>query len=254
MSVNEIAARLFAGWEDGLLRSCLQGHMGRVSVHGGESALAQGGDFCFLAGTPCRELVEQASAPILVPRDEDWARMIQAVLGDQARRFTRYATKQNPGAFRPPHLEALAARLPDGCTLASIGAELVPALMAEDWSRDLCGNFRDGADFARRGLGVAALREGRPVAGASSYCVFDGGIEVEIDTRPDCRRQGLAAACGARLILDCLDRGLYPDWDAHTEISLHLAQRLGYELDHPYPAYWVEKNCRGAQVSSPSRK
>ena len=39
------------------------------------------------------------------------------------------------------------------------------------------------------------------MAGASSYTVYDGGIEIEIDTRPDVRRLGLALACGARLIL-----------------------------------------------------
>ena len=32
--------------------------------------------------------------------------------------------------------------------------------MSQPWSRDLCGNFQDGADFARRGLGVLALRDG----------------------------------------------------------------------------------------------
>ncbi len=241
MDVNHTAARLFSGWEDGLLFSCLQGHMGQIIAHGADSALARAGDFCFLAGAPCRELVEQAPAPLLVPRDEGWAEMIEAVLGDRARRFTRYATQKNPGNFDRARLERLAPSLPQGDIMLPIGAELVPALMAEVWSRDLCGNFQDGADFVRRGLGVAVLREGRPAAGAASYCVYDGGIEIEIDTRPDCRRQGLAAACGARLILDCLDRGLYPGWDAHTEISLHLAQRLGYTLDRPYPAYWVEE-------------
>ena len=31
------------------------------------------------------------------------------------------------------------------------------------------------------------------------------------------RNRGLASACGAALILECLERGLYPSWDAHTE-------------------------------------
>lgn len=78
---------------------------------------------------------------------------------------------------------------------------------------------------------------GTPVAGASSYTVYRGGIEIEIDTRVDFRRQGLATACGARLILDCLDCGLYPSWDAHSRASLALSKKLGYKLDRPYPAY-----------------
>ena len=82
---------------------------------------------------------------------------------------------------------------------------------------------------------VAALYQGTPVAGASSYTVYRGGIEI--DTRVDFRRQGLATACGARLILNCLERGLYPSWDAHSRASLSLAEKLGYKLDRPYPAY-----------------
>lgn len=115
-----------------------------------------------------------------------------------------------------------------------------PALMAQDWSRDLCGNFADGADFAGRGIGTVVLWEGRPVAGAASYAVCEGEIEIEIDTAPQFRRRGLAAVCGARLILNCLDRGLYPCWDAHDRRSLALAEKLGYRLLRPYTAYWVE--------------
>ena len=96
-------------------------------------------------------------------------------------------------------------------------------------SHDLCSQFADYADYERRGIGVAALYQGTPVAGASSYTVYRGGIEIEIDTRVDFRRQGLATACGARLILNCLERGLYPSWDAHSRASLSLAEKLGYK-------------------------
>ena len=42
------AAPLFAGWEKGMILSCLQGHMGQVRTGGGhppESALCAIGDF-----------------------------------------------------------------------------------------------------------------------------------------------------------------------------------------------------------------
>ena len=85
---------------------------------------------------------------------------------------------------------------------------------------------------------------GLPLAGAASYAVCDGAIEIEIDTRPDFRRLGLATACGGKLILECLQRGLYPGWDAHDRRSLALAEKLGYRLAHPYTAYWVEEKVR----------
>lgn len=85
-----------------------------------------------------------------------------------------------------------------------------------------------------------ALHGGKIVSGASSYTVYPGGIEIEVDTRPDYRRRGLARACAARLILDCLNRSLYPSWDAHSQASLALAQQLGYLLDRPYPVYEID--------------
>lgn len=71
--------------------------------------------------------------------------------------------------------------------------------------------------------------------------MYDGGIEIEIDTRQDYRRKGLALACGARLILECVKRDLYPSWDAHNKGSVALSQRLGYHFDKEYTAYEVSR-------------
>ena len=51
------------------------------------------------------------------------------------------------------------------------------------------------------------------------------------------------AACSA-LILRCLGEGLYPSWDAANMASVCLAEKLGYELDHPYTAYAVSAHKR----------
>lgn len=40
------------------------------------------------------------------------------------------------------------------------------------------------------------------------------------------------------LIYSCL-QNLYPSWDAQNIISVHLAEKLGYEYDHEYTAYEV---------------
>ena len=86
---------------------------------------------------------------------------------------------------------------------------------------------------------MVVLYEGTVVSGASSYVHFRDGIEIEIDTREDFRRKGLAAACGARLVRECMERGLYPSWDAQNRWSVALAQKLGYHFDKEYDAYEV---------------
>ena len=77
--VHKIAP-FFSGWEETLIWSCLQGCMGYALVDDHESPTAAQivvGDFCFFAGTPSTELVEQAAAPILVPRNEKWGTLVE---------------------------------------------------------------------------------------------------------------------------------------------------------------------------------
>ena len=51
--------------------------------------------------------------------------------------------------------------------------------------------------------------------------------------------KGLAYACGAKLILECLEEGLYPSWDAQNKWSVALAEKLGYHFSHEYVAYEI---------------
>lgn len=74
------------------------------------------------------------------------------------------------------------------------------------------------------------------MSGASSYSRYQEGIEIEIDTREDYRRKGFASVCGAKLILECLKRNLYPSWDAQNKASVSLAEKLGYHYSHIYTA------------------
>lgn len=68
------------------------------------------------------------------------------------------------------------------------------------------------------------------VCGASSYTVYDKVIKIEIDTKKDYRRKGLALVCASKLILECLNRELYPSWDAANRESVALAEKLGYHF------------------------
>ena len=45
-------------------------------------------------------------------------------------------------------------------------------------------------------------------------------------------------------ILLCLEEGLYPSWDAQNMLSVHLAEKLGYEFDHEYTVYEVASDER----------
>ena len=83
------------------------------------------------------------------------------------------------------------------------------------------------------------MKEGEPIAGASSYSSYMQGIEITIRTREEYQRQGLACICAARLILECMQRELYPSWDAANTKSVALSEKLGYHFDKEYVAYRV---------------
>lgn len=248
-------AALFDGWEETMIWSCLQGHMGSLTAAGQEPEYAARitvGDFSFFAGTANESLVRTAVSPILVPRTPDWSRMIEAVWGERVFRAYRYATQKNTDGFSRNHLEALVRAVPEGYEIKRIDRSLYDELLRHDWSRDLCSQFLSAEDYLSRGIGFAVLNRGSAVAGASSYTIYTGGIEIEIDTDAAHRRQGLAAGCGARLILECLDRGIYPSWDAHNLRSLALAEKLGYRRGSPYPVYIVNGSALTVQDAEPS--
>lgn len=241
----DMAALLFSGRREVMIDACLQGGMGCVygTAGGMDSAAAVLGDFCFLAGKPEERLIAWDYGRqylLLAPPDAAWRELIKKVLGDRAREHTRYAIKKEGDCFDPGRLRTLTETLPAGITLSRIHGELYGACLKEEWSRDLVSCFPSCEAYEAMGLGVAALRGNELLAGASSYARSRDAIEIEIDTREDMRNWGLASACGAALILECLERGLYPSWNAHTEISAALAEKLGYHVSHPYVVYEVE--------------
>lgn len=157
----------------------------------------------------------------------------------QARRVTRYATEKTGMLFDRTRLARLAARL---CPVGpALSREYNPlsTVFGQSLEPGSGGPVSHPCGLCPPRSGDGGPPPGRLVAGAASYSRYRGGIEVEVDTHPACRGQGLATAASAALLLACLDRGLYPSWDAHTRQSLALAEKLGYRYSHAYPAYEV---------------
>lgn len=239
---------LFSGWQETCIWSALQDIMGDIYAEDCKqpnAAMVILGDFCFFAGEPSRELVAfkpetfQKDFIIMVPENQAWAALIEEHYREKAEKTTRYAIHKNQGDFNKNQLEQAVADFPEGCQLKMIDRALYDRCLSEEWSRDFVSNYRDYAMFEKLGLGVVMINStsNEIIAGASSYSTYNGGIEIEIVTREDHRRKGLAYRCAAKLILECLNRNLYPSWDARTRISVALAEKLGYKFSHEYVAY-----------------
>ncbi len=245
ISDTQTVSALFDGWEETLIWSCLQGIMGKIyadNQHHPTAAMAVLGDFTFFAGKPNAELVSYKPDActrdfmIMVPQNEAWKTMIVRVYENKTHLVSRYAIKKEPNIFDRKKLEGAVSSLPDEYTLCMIDELLYHRCKAEAWSADLVSQFQGYEEYRRLGLGAVILRNNAIVSGASSYSRYREGIEIEIDTRDGYRQKGLAYVCGAKLILECLNRNLYPSWDAQNRISVALAKKLGYHYSHAYDA------------------
>ena len=203
------------------------------------SAMAYVGCFTFYAGVPDKELVK--SKPdgfvIMTPQNEKWADCIEECFPD-AKKVSRYAIKKDT-RFDKDLLHKLMDKLPEGYELRDIDENIYDMCLSDPVTRDFVSSFESKGKYLDIGRGVVVIKSGRIVAGASSFARYNEGIEIEVDTAAEERRKGLATAASAALILQCLDEGLYPSWDAQNMNSVHLAEKLGYEYDHEYTVYEV---------------
>lgn len=236
------AEELFAGWNETLIISCLQKVMGKIYVTDPENpqaALAYVGCFGFYAGTPDRELVmnKPEGFVIMISQDDAWARLIEECY-PSAEKVTRYAIKKDT-VFDPVRLQSNLKMLPDRYELKRIDADIYDQCTKNPATADFVSAFESKEKYLQIGRGMVITKDGQIVSGASSYTRYKEGIEIEVDTIKSERRKHLATIACSALILNCLEEGLYPSWDAQNIHSVHLAEKLGYELDHKYTAYEV---------------
>ena len=244
---TEKATALFEGWSETLIWSCLQRVMGKIFVTDLEkphSALAFVGCFAFYGGEPDRELVmyKPAGFVIMTPQNEAWASLIEECW-PSAKKETRFSIRKDT-QFDIPVLKKMAETIPEGYELQRIDAEIYDRCLLNPLTCDFVSCFTSKEQYLELGRGMVLLKDGRIVSGASSYTRYKEGIEIEVDTVSEERRKGLAKVVSAALILQCLEEGLYPSWDAQNMISVHLAEKLGYELDHEYMVYEVASDER----------
>lgn len=69
------------------------------------------------------------------------------------------------------------------------------------------------------------------------FVYLDGEIELDVSTKEPHRGKKLASACVARMLRDCMERGIMVHWDAQNDVSRHLAEKFGFEAEGAYSVY-----------------
>ena len=185
-----------------------------------EEAIVIAADFCYLLGMikhpdEIKQILEtNAQYKIINPCGEQWNTFLNEYLSEKLHSYKRYATKYEPDVFDKNHLKQLVDRVTSEYDIKSIDKDIYNEVLNIDWAADGCCFYRSYEDFREKGLGYVAYKDGQLICIASSYNTYKSSIGVTIGTVEAQRRKGIAAACAASLILECLERGIYPAWEA----------------------------------------
>lgn len=232
-----------------LVQGAVEGDMGQVWVPVLENpgyCLIHHGDFSFLVGIAPNsreslelkeQLLESCSRDFITPSDKRWGAWLDENFAGEFRLIARYALKKDKHNFETEKLLRYVSQVPKEIKIKKIDEKIYELVLKEEWSRDFCSSFQDADRFLADGLGYVAMKGSKVLSGCSAYGSSEGMMEVQVETRKDCQRKGLGLACSAKFILECLERGIYPNWDAANIQSVGLAEKLGYVFDREYIVY-----------------
>ena len=187
--------------------------------------------FVYLDGKPDREsgtaLKENYTARPLVCLTDAWEAYVREQFPGAAV-YTRYMMKPAK-RFRIPESMALS----EGYRLSRMDGE---TFSRHPFSHG--ANYASYDAFRAEGSGAAVYHGGEIVSAASSFLSLDGEVELDVSTKEEHRGKGLAGACVAMMLQDCMDRNITVHWDAQNAASGHLAEKFGFEQETAYPVYW----------------
>jgi GNAT superfamily N-acetyltransferase len=242
-------APLFGGIEDSMVTAYLQGYMGDAYVRtarGPAAAVIISGEYSFWGGDSSSAdadhllshffdvNADESSVGIFADSDPAWEHALLSHNENHPEAVPRFRIAQKDYDFDPDLLQTYIDALPPGFEMVRFDTDIYAAAMSADWSKEFCETFDSADDYLRRGFGFAVLHNGAFVSGTSTMTVYDGGAELQVATREDYRRKGLALPCAAAMVKECAARNLRPCWDAANETSKHMALKLGYEYAGVY--------------------
>ena len=204
------------------------------------------GNFLYLAGELNSRFWEDfirqycLDYKIIISEDTKWQDFLRRQVGLIS--FTRYSFKDKAN-FQVEFLNDLVSQLEKGYNIVPIDNHIYDCFSEEEWSQDLQGDFESYQNFTLKGgFGFVIVKNKELIAGISSGLVYQGAVEVEVATRPNEQGNGFAKKLGAAMILESLNRDMFPLWDAHNVASKKVAEFLGYELVGPYEAFELEES------------
>jgi len=200
--------------------------------------------FIYFAGDATSDCAEELmntieNGSVLILHNEQWIQLGKKVHHDNLTKHIRFSLSTDK--LNIEHLEKLSASNPENYQVQMVDAKLATKILDSKvhW---LLTPFKSADDFVKRGIGACIYHNGELACFASSGGVCKKGVELQLITMSKFRQKGMATLVCAKLIKECLQKNLIPLWDADNEISVHLAEKLGYELIDRYDTYDLNSN------------
>lgn len=239
-------ARLFAHVPrvDLSIDCIIEGQMGRALVDNIQDPKVVKlvlGPFFYLAGDPAAPgahamLADIAPYTLLMPSAPGWVEAAAALYPDRMNGFDRYSF--SGGSLSPAQLNLRIETSPHKDRVRQMDEAFAANLWGQDHFIDL-SEYESPGDFVQRGIGYW-LPAGSGIAGAAyASLVCSRGIEVSLYVEEDYRRRGIATVLASFLLSWCLTRNLQANWDAASQESCGLAEKLGYTPTGSYRAYYL---------------
>lgn len=198
--------------------------------------------YCFINGDSKSELAKQVLKTIpetckRIIANSNWNDIIESTYND-FEKSKRYSLKKEKNIFNKQQLKEFSEILNNEYKIKKIDEEIYKLIKADNEDPK---QMRITDDYINKGIGVCCFRDDEIVGICSSNIIYKDGIEINIRVKEGYKHKGIGTAMASKLILMCLEKGIYPSWDAANLDSLGLAKKLGYNYDSEYTIYKINE-------------
>jgi hypothetical protein len=212
-------APLFAGWNETMIWSCLDGCMGNAWADSNKNpqiAVISTVGFTFFAGdahlpeaeTIVRDIFDMTTSSGLqcIPLGITWNSLLEKVYKDKQGYeyfpYTRYGMKKEKNLFDYDKLKNYVSRIPKDYIIVPMNEELYLKSKQPGWVGGGGYGYRDFEEFEKRGLGYVIMYHNQEVGSVATFTYYNEGIEIDIEIAPEHRRKGLALSSCALMIIE----------------------------------------------------
>ncbi len=198
--------------------------------------------YCFINGNSNSVLAKQVLKTLpktckrIIAKD-NWNNVIESTYND-FEKSNRYSLKKEKDIFNKQRLKEFCKNLSSEYEVKTIDERIYKLIKADDEDPK---QMKITDDYMNKGIGVCCFRDDEIVGICSSNIIYKDGIEINIRVKEGYKHKGIGTAMASKLILMCLEKGIYPSWDAANLTSLELAKKLGYNYDSEYTIYKINE-------------